>query len=581
MHQVPLLCEKLVVSAYCDEKYQDSFDFSNFVDTILFYRGIDRGGGDNVELLRLGNRIDGNSGRYCVPISNLEGGGETYNNLKKTCFHKSRNKIFDQLVKKEVSALRIFISGCYKCILVGFCVDIGDEESQTTHKLPSHNLKVEITVLDEESDFVLTDDKDSDIFKDFERITVNAGSRQSVDMIKLQLDMISKIEDTHSNSNEDALLKDQTYTHLTKLTARFVTQQQSTDVLNERLIIGIQLLQSNSTQLLLEPEQEPETVLYSFRFDEPIISTGISPDTSTCICSKAKIKYTNDGKLNNTVVGLTNCSVNYACPFCCVRTNTFSLPMWLKHHAQKKMSDWDEAKFGKNPLLSEKWDNFQEDACPRTGDNSLSKDWEKFYQGVGPNKEASSSESAKSVLQTQTEVESHSVSKKPLQNHIEHPEELFYTEPLHIFQGAVNHLIKDTCKLLRDAEKSVVGSEYNSADIQLEKSEAIRVQISNQTQAFNKSKKEHGKLVNKMNAEKRKQKNIHEAMKSLEVGSNVWAEHQDKLCQSKRIWEDLQKEKSHFYTNDHGIANRTLKGLKRFEKVVKIRSKCEFFSLYV
>ena len=72
---IPLLCEMLITSSLTEGKMEDSMSFSHFRDTIIFGRGVDRGGSDVIALLRL-------AGKYCIPTSVLEEGSEDYENLK-------------------------------------------------------------------------------------------------------------------------------------------------------------------------------------------------------------------------------------------------------------------------------------------------------------------------------------------------------------------------------------------------------------------------------------------------------------------------------------------------------------------
>jgi hypothetical protein len=46
-------------------------------------------------MVRLGNRRDGNTGEYCMPVSVLEDGAEKAVNLRKTTMSPERNEIFE------------------------------------------------------------------------------------------------------------------------------------------------------------------------------------------------------------------------------------------------------------------------------------------------------------------------------------------------------------------------------------------------------------------------------------------------------------------------------------------------------
>ena len=104
---VALLLESLVASCIRDGKQDDSFSFSNFESTHIFFRGIDRGGEDVIDMTRYGNRSNGNRGDYCVPISVLECGMESYNNLKNITLSAARSKVMEPLHEQRLHIFEI------------------------------------------------------------------------------------------------------------------------------------------------------------------------------------------------------------------------------------------------------------------------------------------------------------------------------------------------------------------------------------------------------------------------------------------------------------------------------------------
>jgi hypothetical protein len=73
-----------------DESFADSTEISNFKNTHLFFRGIDRGGDDLADMLQCRNRLDGNSGECYIPTLVLEKGSEKCSKTLKQQLLKKR-----------------------------------------------------------------------------------------------------------------------------------------------------------------------------------------------------------------------------------------------------------------------------------------------------------------------------------------------------------------------------------------------------------------------------------------------------------------------------------------------------------
>ena len=544
--QVPLLCERLLTSAHCDGKYEESERYSNLEDYVLYYRGVDRGGGDNIELIRLGNRIDGNSGMYCVPVSNLEGGGETYSNMQLTCFHKERNLTFDMLQKEQLHTLLLTTScRAFKCILIEFSCDDIDLCS-------SHNLKVEIKMLDVDGDLVLENEASA---AQFESDATNGGAedRVSPDTIKLTSDQISSIV---SLADLPTTKVTRSYTHLLSLSARFVSRR--TENTDTRIIVGLQLLSE-------------DVLLYSFLFDAAITTSNETSTTATIDCRRAISKFTNDAKLNNTVLGLSSCGVKYACPYCtlCMIGGGVCLPKWLEEFAKHQMNDWDQSKFGENPLCSKEYEDKYVEAQPRTGENSFENSWMKFKEIVGENKEASSAEAGKSQAQTQAEEKSKSVSQKPLLC-VDDPLNSMPPDSLHTFEGVVNHLTEDVMSLLPKVE---LDADPLNASVGLQSIKESSNQILKQIQkaktykeackyhtVLKKTEQKHGGKVGKLKTD----------MGKVNKESDAWNVMADELNLVEAELKEIELEIRSLYSAEsvYGLGNRTLRGLKRFEKLI-------------
>ena len=54
------------------KQFEDSFDFSHLKNKTIFLIGMDRGGGDVINMLRIGNRTDGNTAKHLIPILVVE-----------------------------------------------------------------------------------------------------------------------------------------------------------------------------------------------------------------------------------------------------------------------------------------------------------------------------------------------------------------------------------------------------------------------------------------------------------------------------------------------------------------------------
>ena len=91
----PLLMERMLSSCILEDTFEVSFQFSNFVDKIIFKFGADRGGGDLMIMIGLANRIDGNTSFFTIPIDVVENATEDRSNLEKTIYSKERKQIIE------------------------------------------------------------------------------------------------------------------------------------------------------------------------------------------------------------------------------------------------------------------------------------------------------------------------------------------------------------------------------------------------------------------------------------------------------------------------------------------------------
>jgi hypothetical protein len=100
--------EMLIASAVNDRMKENSINFSSYSDMLIFFRGIDRGGEDLIDMILCGNRKNGNTGEYCVPVAVLEDGAESYANCKLTVLSAARNKVLLKLQDSKCHFFTIF-----------------------------------------------------------------------------------------------------------------------------------------------------------------------------------------------------------------------------------------------------------------------------------------------------------------------------------------------------------------------------------------------------------------------------------------------------------------------------------------
>ena len=81
-----LLLERMNAGCYLDNKFLDSSKVSALDNVTIIKFGADRGMQDLIMEVSLGNRENGNHGKYAIPIGVVERAAETYSNLKNTFF---------------------------------------------------------------------------------------------------------------------------------------------------------------------------------------------------------------------------------------------------------------------------------------------------------------------------------------------------------------------------------------------------------------------------------------------------------------------------------------------------------------
>jgi hypothetical protein len=279
------LIERLACSSIVAGKQQPSIDFSSFEDVQIFYNNIDRGGGDLINMLRNGNREDGNTAEHCIPISVVEGASEDHANLKKTVLSKEQGKAV--MLDKKLSILKIHVPehGDVRCIIM---------------ELVSSKKIVQVTVGGSLEDEIFQS-IEHEGHKAFRRCLVTLENR------KLPGKMVVP-------SNAAALEHlDGGRWHLT-LSLQMV--QVKTNDVDQLSHVGCWL-----------PDFE-----HSFKFDllAPIAlskeSEAIWTKWMRVICFPG-----HDGEMMTHVFCLGTCGVTFPCPCCCIhQTDCESLPAWAE-----------------------------------------------------------------------------------------------------------------------------------------------------------------------------------------------------------------------------------------------------------
>ena len=78
---IPLLLEKMNAGCSLEVKFQDSIEISSLKDKIIIKFGCNRGMKDLIMQVSLGNRKNGDHGKYTAPIGVVEGATESHSNL--------------------------------------------------------------------------------------------------------------------------------------------------------------------------------------------------------------------------------------------------------------------------------------------------------------------------------------------------------------------------------------------------------------------------------------------------------------------------------------------------------------------
>ena len=113
------------MTASCIEqkKFENSIDFSHLKNKIIVCIGVDRGGGDVINMLRIGNRTDGNTAEHSIPISVVEKATEDYDVLKKTVYNKQAQNLLLPILLDELCTFTMKFADVVKCSTIRLMKD--------------------------------------------------------------------------------------------------------------------------------------------------------------------------------------------------------------------------------------------------------------------------------------------------------------------------------------------------------------------------------------------------------------------------------------------------------------------------
>ena len=407
--QIPLLMEMLTASSINDGSHLKSEDISFFKNTEIFFRGTDRGGGNTIDMVRLGNRNNGNCGKYCVPVSVLEGGGETYKNLKETSYNPKRSETFNMLDDESVYMFSIggssssdegIVTGNTRSIMVAFSYTDSEGQAVSARDL---DLTISVNVISAENDIELLDEEAE---REFNSTAVDGDSIDRIAPCTIQLTADRMQNDTDENSNEKTLCLE------VKLCKR---KMPCGDDCYE--LVGVHIYFRSGE------------LVYSFKFPSAAVISNRSMIEANY--KKSILIYSNDGKMNNCLVGLGTCSCKYSCINCIRPTNSKEYPTFVKDIALNKMSDWDEKKWGKNPLLDANY----KDYARRKDRYHIHRSWKTFYESIGRHSEFSDAVKKSTMGKTSADM-SYSIEAEPLIGETKNMHHM-PADPLHNTEGTV------------------------------------------------------------------------------------------------------------------------------------------------
>lgn len=378
-----VVLERLVESCKISGKFEESSLFSSLCGCLVFPFGGDRGGTDYTLLVRLANRIDGNSGRFCQPVCQFEDGAECYENCAKGPFNPLYpiRPFLQDLVDDRLHA--IVIDGrapndaiASKCVTVKVMIaaDLFASAPQSDESFNSHNLLVPKIRMHERG---LRGDDDA----------IDDGTAGKDRSLYLPLSVLEDARDDGSTI---------------ELSYHLLWKEGD----NPNTFVGVQLFLYDSDDPVL-----------SFRFDLPFVVSEKETVATFYHCIGIPAHDTKQGLiLSGQGTASDSC--------CCLTCISLSKEFW-------KPQEWMEKYDQDNPILKRQGGG---DAPLREGLNSNQASYERFKEATD---DGNYKHSEKALLALKRS--SNSVTNLPLL-HI--PPSKDPVAPMHAMQGHITHLLQ-------------------------------------------------------------------------------------------------------------------------------------------
>jgi hypothetical protein len=402
---VPLLLENMIRESILNKKQEDSIEFSNYENKHIFIEGADRGGGDLMMMLRYANRIKGNNGRHSVPIGVAEGATEDYDNLRKTIYSDERKEIIQFLLSQQAHILEIFGDGQgnngqeaggdnkdVRCISVGF-VQPNDAHGRPLFQPNALNVRA-----------IMGAPADDIVLGDATELTgyTCATERRMIDKLPLTANMVQRRE----NGRFDL--------EIVLQMVRLADDETAADE-EPAGYVGCILKTAVSGE-----------VLFSFVFEKAMDCPRASFEAN---CKHVVCFPAEDGKMAACLYGMSTCGVKYPCLRCVYTLGNSDIPDWM----YKQYPDL----FDEPPTCH--------DFALREWEQSRAESFCLFEKLTGKDRGFSVAKSEHVTVDIRDLTKS--VSKEPI---LDVDLDAHSGDPMHLTQGYMTHLTKETCKLLRD-----------------------------------------------------------------------------------------------------------------------------------
>ena len=298
IENVPLLLERMNSGCSIRGKFLNSNKVSSLENVAIIKYGADRGMSDLIMQVSLGNRKDGNHGKYAIPIGVVEGAMETYSNLANTFYSPKRKMrtLLEQLINDELFMIRLCFNNentstlrDMKCIIMHFC---GISRKELEKK------RITCTIDD---DLIIATNFTEEI-----EWTSTATDRDEVDDVNIDSRMLSTLVIVDTDTDTDVSS-------------------------NSELSLRIRLVQFEDEFVgckIFSTKTEEE--IFSFKFDIGVSCAESSHSTISANCLQIWGKPCEDGKMQATVHGLSTCGASYPCPICTWNIYEDVVPSWVK-----------------------------------------------------------------------------------------------------------------------------------------------------------------------------------------------------------------------------------------------------------